>query len=83
MPAQHWVKFMPDSKTGNAKPVPSGLNGKAKAGSAEITAQPDKQAIHPRAHILPKKQPRKVRVREDVDTDYAEEAEDFFYGEGR
>jgi hypothetical protein len=25
---------------------------------------------------------RRTKVREDVDSDYAEEAEDFFYGEG-
>jgi hypothetical protein len=34
-------------------------------------------------HLPGKKEARRVRAREDMDTDYAEEAEDFFYGEGR
>jgi hypothetical protein len=29
-----------------------------------------------------RKEPHKVKVREDADPDYAEEAEDFFHGEG-
>ena len=29
-----------------------------------------------------RKEPRRIKVHEDVDPDYAEEAEDFFYGEG-
>jgi hypothetical protein len=34
-------------------------------------------------HVPGKRAPRRVKVRDDVDPDYAEEAEDFFYGEGR
>ena len=73
---------MPNSKTGNAKPAPPGLNEKTTSRSGKVIAPPDTRATHPAPHILSRKEPRKVKVREDVDTDYAEEAEDFFYGEG-
>jgi hypothetical protein len=65
-------KYKPDL------PGPSGkaATGKEKANTPD-NAQPADAALHAR------RASRRVKVREDVDPDYAEEAEDFFYGEGR
>jgi hypothetical protein len=51
--------------------------GKEKA-KAPTTALPTDKAFR----VSTKKVPRMVKVRDDIDPDYAEKAEDFFYGEG-
>jgi hypothetical protein len=53
--------------------MPASTTGKT--GKTKAVLQPE-----PRATSGNKS--RKARVKEDVDPDYAEEAEDFFYGEG-
>jgi hypothetical protein len=57
------------SKTSNILP---GLNEQSEAGKAKTITQAETRTTNP----------RRAKVREDIDPDYAEEAEDFFYGEG-
>jgi hypothetical protein len=59
-------------KTGNILP---GSNEQARAGKEKAGARTEPQAA-------PRSNSRRTKVREDIDPDYAEEAEDFFYGEG-
>ncbi|MFZ2162758.1 MAG: hypothetical protein WAW02_11120 [Sideroxyarcus sp.] len=66
---------MPKSATGNSRIVLPGLNAQAESGKAKTIARPEPQAA-------PGNKSRKARIKEDIDPDYAEEAEDFFYGEG-
>jgi hypothetical protein len=55
-----------------------GLNEKAASGKYRTDARPSGPSVIQSG----KKESRKVAVREDINTDYAEEAEDFFYGKG-
>lgn len=66
---------MPESDKEKNKPAPPGSSEKMTTGKekAETTD----------AALRARRASRRVKVREDVDPDYAEEAEDFFYGEGR
>ena len=65
---------MPTSATGKTGNILPGSNEQSRAGKANSVSQPEYQTT-------PGKKSRKARVREYVDPDYAEEAEDFFYGE--
>jgi hypothetical protein len=60
------------SKTGSSLPA---VNGQTQSGKAKTIARPEPQTG-------PGNKSRKTKIREEVDPDYAEEAEDFFYGEG-
>lgn len=74
---------MPTSDTGTAEHFLPGSNEQATTGresAATLTGQP---TTHPVTHAAPRKVPRRTKAPDDVDSDYAEEAEDFFYGEGR
>ena len=66
---------MPTSATGKTGNILPGSNEESRAGKANSVSRPEPQTT-------PGKKSRKARVREYVDPDYAEEAEDFFYGEG-
>jgi hypothetical protein len=66
---------IPTPTTGSTGNILSGSTDQSRAGKANAIAQPEPQTT-------PGNNLRKARVKEDVDPDYAEEAEDFFYGEG-
>jgi hypothetical protein len=66
---------MPTSATGKTGNNLPGSNKQSRAGKENPVSQPEPQTT-------PGNKSRKARIKEDVDPDYAEEAEDFFYGEG-
>jgi len=66
---------MPTSATGKTGNILPGSNDQSRAGKANAVSQPEPRTTSG-------KKLRKARVKEDIDPDYAEEAEDFFYGEG-
>jgi hypothetical protein len=66
---------MPTSAKGKTGSGFAAANGQAQTGKAKTIARPE-------FHTAPANKSRKTTIREDVDPDYAEEAEDFFYGEG-
>lgn len=70
---------MPTSDTNKARHSLSGLNEHTTAGKA--TAPPSSPSGHPAPTARNQKR-RRTKPPEDMDSDYAEEAEDFFYGEG-
>jgi len=66
---------MPIPAKGKSSSILPGLQEHPDTGKAKTIARPEPQAT-------PGNKSRKAKVREDIDPDYAEEAEDFFYGEG-
>ncbi|MBU1426520.1 MAG: hypothetical protein KKH12_09955 [Gammaproteobacteria bacterium] len=64
---------MPASGTDKALNILPGPSEQAKTGK-------DKAVLE--SPVAPGNRLRKTSVQEDVDSDYAEEAEDFYYGEG-
>ena len=76
----HTPRDMPSSDTGKNKPSLPGLNEQSTTGKEKaivLTKPPG-----PAAHAAQKNKRRKTNDPENIDSDYAEEAEDFFYGEG-
>jgi hypothetical protein len=70
------------SDTGKTKRPLPGLSEQATTGEGRSIAPTCPPTTHPAAPAAPKKTPRRTKALEDIDSDYAEEAEDFFYGEG-
>jgi len=70
----------PDNNEANS-PL-AGLHEHATIGKGSITANTSQRTAHPLLQTVPRRESRRIKPREEVDTDYAEEAEDFFYGEG-
>lgn len=68
---------MPKSEIDEARIPLSVLPKEATTGMGNSTPQ---RADLPKTP--PRRVSRKVKTPEDIDSDYAEEAEDFFYGEG-
>jgi hypothetical protein len=66
---------MPTSAKGRTGSSLPAVNEKAQTGKAQVVARPESQAA-------PGNKSRKTKIGEDIDPDYTEEAEDFFYGEG-
>jgi hypothetical protein len=66
---------MPTPATGRTGDVLPGSNEQARAGKEKAVARAEPQAAS-------RSNSRRTKAREDIDPDYAEEAEDFFYGEG-
>jgi hypothetical protein len=66
---------MPTSATRKTSNILPGQNKQPASAKVKAVARPEPPAA-------PGMKSRKVKVRDDVDPDYAEEAEDFFYGEG-
>jgi hypothetical protein len=62
-------------------PLP-GMQEQATTGKKKAAAPVSPRVTQPEPPVAPGNKLRRARVREEVDSDYAEEAEDFFYGEG-
>jgi hypothetical protein len=72
---------MPTSDTNKVRHSLPGLNEHPTAGNAKATVPTGSPSGHPAPTARNQKR-RRTKPPEDVDSDYAEEAEDFFYGEG-
>lgn len=68
--------------SGTGKNALPGMHEHATPGKEKAIVPAVPGAVHPKPPAAPVNQSRRTRIREDVDSDYAEEAEDFFYGEG-
>jgi hypothetical protein len=73
---------MATSGINKARNTLPGSKEHAATGKEKAVVAPSSRAVHPEPQAAQRNRSRKARVREDVDSDYAEEAEDFFYGEG-
>ncbi len=62
-------------------PLP-GSNEHLKPGKDDAEIVTNTSNSHTVARAIPARSRRRTKPPEDVDSDYAEEAEDFFYGEG-
>jgi hypothetical protein len=68
--------------SGTGKNTLPGKHKHATTGNEKAGVPAVPGAVHPKPPAAPENKSRRTRIREGVDSDYAEEAEDFFYGEG-
>ena len=73
---------MPTSKTDKTRPPIPGLKEITATGRGVMITPSNAHSTQNPPLYSSRKEPRRIKVHEDVDPDYAEEAEDFFYGEG-
>jgi hypothetical protein len=73
---------MPTSDPGKIKPFLPALNEQATTGKEKAVAPATLPLTHPATRNARNQKRRRTNSPEEIDSDYAEEAEDFFYGEG-
>jgi hypothetical protein len=72
---------MPTSSSVNTRNILPGMNNPITAGKEKAATPTIPSVTLPATLVAPVNTSRKIRVQEDFDSEYAEEAEDFIYGE--